>query len=92
MVCYTELVVVNNVFYTEPDTCESCCVILCRLWLRYGVSCRAIGCESYEPVVVNHGVIYRASGGQILCVMIRQRLWMLVLHAEPVVVNHGLLC
>ena len=39
----SEAVVVDHVCYTEPNSCESCCVILSRLCLSYGVSCRAIG-------------------------------------------------
>jgi hypothetical protein len=47
MVCYTDPVVVNHVCYTEANSCESCCFILSRLCLSYGVSCRAVGYEWY---------------------------------------------
>jgi hypothetical protein len=50
------------VCYAEPNSCESCCVILSRLCLSYGVLCRAIGYKWYEPVVVNYGVLCCTSG------------------------------
>ena len=73
MVCYAEPVVVNHVCYTEPNSCESSCVILSRFCLSYGVSCRAIGCVSYEPVVVNHGELWWSSRCES-CVLCRLKL------------------
>ena len=45
-----------------------------------------------EPVVVNHGVLYGASGCDSWCVMLSQ--WLLIMKciAEQVIVNHGELC
>jgi hypothetical protein len=42
-----------------------------------------------ELVVVNHGVLYRASGCKSWCVLLNQWLGIIVCYAEPVVVNHG---
>ena len=44
-----------------------------------------------EPVVVNHGVLFWASGCESYCVILSQWLWIMVIYAEPVVVNHGVL-
>ena len=43
-----------------------------------------------EPVVVNHGVLYRASGCKSWCVLLSQWVGIMVCYAEPVVVNHGM--
>jgi hypothetical protein len=83
---------VNHVCSTEPNNCESCCVMLSRLFLSYGVSCRAIGFESYEPVAVNHGVLCEASGCESWSVILSQWLLFMVGNAEQVIVNHGELC
>jgi hypothetical protein len=45
-----------------------------------------------EPVVVNHGVLFWASGCESCCVILSQWLWIMVCYAELVVVNHGVLC
>jgi hypothetical protein len=45
-----------------------------------------------EPLDVNHGVLYWASGYESLWVMLSQRLRIMVYHTEPVVVNHCQLC
>ena len=45
-----------------------------------------------EPLVVNHGVLYGASGGESWCAMLSQWLLVMVCIAEPVAVNHGLFC
>jgi hypothetical protein len=42
-----------------------------------------------EPVVVNHGVLCRASGCKSWCVLLSQWVGIMVCYAEPVVVNHG---
>ena len=92
-----------HVCYTEPNSWELCCVILSRLCFSYGVSCRAIGYEWYEPMVVNYDVLWWASDCESWCVMLskwleswwvmlNQWLWVMVRNAEPVVVNHGVLC
>jgi hypothetical protein len=44
-----------------------------------------------EPVVVNHGVLCRASDCESWCVMLSQWSCIMVCYAEPVVVNHGVL-
>ena len=44
------------------------------------------------PVVVNHGVLCRASGCESWFVILRQWLGIIGYYAEPVVVNHGLSC
>ena len=41
------------------------------------------------PVVVNHGVLYRASGCESWCVLLSQWLLIMVCIAEQVIVNHG---
>jgi hypothetical protein len=92
MVSYAELVVMNHMCYAEPNSFESCCVILSRLCLSYGVLCRAIGYKWYEPVVVNYGVLFWTSGCESWCVMLSKWLWVMESNAEPVVVNHGVLC
>jgi hypothetical protein len=45
-----------------------------------------------EPVVVNHGVLYGASGSGSWCVMLNQWLLVMMCIAERVAVNHGLFC
>jgi hypothetical protein len=92
MVCCTDPVVVNHVCYTEPNSCESCCFILSRLCLSYGVSCRAAGYEWYESVVVNYGAFCWTSGLETWCVMLSKWLWLMVCNAEQVVVSHVELC
>jgi hypothetical protein len=42
-----------------------------------------------EPVVVNHGVLYWASGSESQCDILSQWLWIMVSCAEPMVVNDG---
>ena len=42
-----------------------------------------------ELVVVNHGVLFWASGCESWCAMIDQLVGFVVSYAEPVVVNHG---
>ena len=44
-----------------------------------------------EPVVVNHGVLCEASGGESWCAMLSLWLCIMVCYAEPVIVNHGVL-
>ena len=73
-----------HVCYTEPNSCESCCVILSRLCFSYGVSCRAIGYEWYLPMVVNYDVQWWTSACDSWCVMLSQWLWIMVCYAEPV--------
>ena len=80
-----------HVCYTEPNSCESCCVILSRLCFSYGVSCRAIGYERYEPMVVNYDVLWWTSDCESWCVMLSQWLWIMVCYAELVAVNHAVL-
>ena len=80
------------VCYAEPNSCESCCVILSRLCLRYGVLCRAIGYKWYEPVVVNYGVLCWTSGCESWCAMATKWLWIMVCNAEQVVASHSELC
>ena len=41
-----------------------------------------------EPMVVNHGVKYRASGCESWCVLLSQWLFIMVCIAEQVIVNH----
>jgi hypothetical protein len=89
MLCYAELVVVHHVCYAEPNSYESCYVILSRLCLSYGVSCRAIGCEWYEPVDGNYGVLCSTSGWESWCVILCKLLWIMVCNAEQVVASHG---
>jgi hypothetical protein len=62
----------------HTNSCESCCFILCRLCLSYGVSCRAVGYEWYESVVVNYGAFCWTSGLESWCVMLSQWLWFMV--------------
>jgi hypothetical protein len=81
-----------HVCYSEPNSCESCCIILSRLWFSYGVSCRAIGYEWYEPMVVNYDVLWWSSGCESWCVMLRKWLWIMMCNAEQVVASHGELC
>ena len=45
-----------------------------------------------EPVVVNHGELFWASGGESRCAMINQWLCIMVSHVEQVVVHDGVLC
>jgi hypothetical protein len=45
-----------------------------------------------EPVVVDHGMLYGASGCESWCVILTQWLLVMMCIAEPVAVNHGLLC
>jgi hypothetical protein len=45
-----------------------------------------------EPVVVNHGVLYSASGCQSWCAMLSQWLLIMMCYAEPVAVSQGELC
>ena len=45
-----------------------------------------------EPVVMNHGVIYEASGCESSCAMLNQWLVIMVCYAESVVVNYSVLC
>ena len=45
-----------------------------------------------EPVVVNHGVLFRASGYELWCVILSQWLLTMMCYAESLVVNHGVLC
>jgi hypothetical protein len=78
-----------HVCYTEPNSCESCCVILSRLCFSYGVSCRAIGYEWYEPMVVNYDVLWWTSDCESWCVMLSKWLRVMVSYAKPVVVSHG---
>jgi hypothetical protein len=73
------------VSYAEPNSCESCCVILSRVCLSYGVLCRAIGYKWYESVVVNHGVLCWTSGCESWCGMLTKWLWIMVCNAEQVV-------
>ena len=44
-----------------------------------------------EPVVVNHGVLYCASGLESWGVKLSQGLCIMVCYAVPLVVNHGVL-
>jgi hypothetical protein len=44
-----------------------------------------------EPVIVNHGVIYGASGCDSWRVILSQWLLIMVCYAAPVAVNHGVL-
>jgi hypothetical protein len=41
-----------------------------------------------EPVVVNHGVLYGASGCESWCVLLRQWLLIMVCIVDQVIVNH----
>ena len=45
-----------------------------------------------EPVVVNHGVLSRASGCESWCVLLSKLLLIMVCIAEQVIVNHGESC
>jgi hypothetical protein len=72
--------------------CGTCCAMLSRVVVSYGVSFREIGCKSYEPVVVNHGVLCWAGGCESWCVILSQWFWIMVCYVEPMVVNHVLLC
>jgi hypothetical protein len=45
-----------------------------------------------EAVVVNHGVLYWASGCDSWYVLLNQWLWIVGNDTEPVVVNHGVIC
>jgi hypothetical protein len=42
-----------------------------------------------EPVVLNHGVLYWASGCDTVCDILIEWLCIMVSYAEPVVVNDG---
>ena len=42
-----------------------------------------------EPVVVNLGVLFWASGCESCCVILSQWFWIIVSYAEPVVMNGG---
>jgi hypothetical protein len=44
-----------------------------------------------EPVVVNHGVLFRASGCESWCAMRSKGLCIMVCYAELVVENNGVL-
>jgi hypothetical protein len=44
-----------------------------------------------EPVFVNHGELWWASGCESWCFMLSQWLWTMVNYTEPLVVNHGVL-
>ena len=72
--------------------CESWCAMLSRVVVSYGVSFRAIGCKSYKPVVVNHGVLYWGSGFELVCAMLNLWLWIMVCYSEPVIVSHDEIC
>ena len=92
MVWYAGPLVLNHACYAEPNSCESCCVILRRLCLNYGVLCRAIGYTWYEPVVVNSGVLCWTSGYESWCVMLTKWSGIMVCNAAQVDVSHGVLC
>ena len=44
-----------------------------------------------EPLDVNHGVLYGASGCESWCVILSHWLLVMMCIAEPVAVNHGVL-
>ena len=95
MVSYAKPVVVNNVVLYWASGNESWCVILSQ-WLWIILFCWASGCESWcvilsqwlwimvsydEPVFVNHGDLWWASGYVS---------W--VCSTELMVVHHGVVC
>jgi hypothetical protein len=45
-----------------------------------------------EPVVVNHGVLFSASGGESWCDMVSPVVVIVMYYAEQVVVNNDVLC
>jgi hypothetical protein len=52
---------------------------------------RIMACYT-EPVGVNHGVLYGASGFESLCVLLSQWLLIMVCIAEQMIVKQGKLC
>ena len=76
---------------------ELCCARgVNRVVVSYGVPFRDISCKSYEPVVVNNGVLYWAGGCESWCelwyAMLNLWLWSMVCYADQVIVSHGEIC